>query len=310
MFEAFLKCLESISGVSVLFGETLAEHTTFKIGGKARAFVYAYSIDGLKRVIKLCEANGEKFFVIGAGSNCLFSDSGFNGVIISLEKMLEVPQVSGDMITISAGSRLSTLLSLCVKNGLTGLEWAMGIPASVGGAIFMNAGAYGGEIANNIVSVWVLSGGKVKKIHLKECNFSYRTSRFQTSGEIILKACFKFIKISSKRVLENSYQALVRRQQSQPAGASAGSVFKRFCDLSAGKIIDDCGLKGRRVGGAVISDKHANFILNTGGATCADVLELINIIKKSVYERFSICLETEIIYVGENYENSRGLPHS
>lgn len=298
-----------LSPQNVKIAEPLAGHTSIKIGGLADWFVTPTTTKQLINVLQFCKQRDVEYFIIGAGSNCLISDNGFAGVVISLEKFKRT-KIEGEIVLCDAGVRLPKLISLCFKNSLSGLEFAVGIPASCGGAIYMNAGAFGHEIADLVEEVWVLDGDKVKKLSKHDCDFSYRQSRFMTTKQIILKVKLKLVKATSSLILENMQNYLHRRLQMQPQEPSAGSVFKRTANFPAGFLIEQAGLKGLSIGDAKISPVHANFIVNLNGATCKQVLNLIEIARNEVFLQFGIELEPEIILIGEKYEDLRRLPHS
>ncbi len=289
--------------------EPICKHTTFNIGGIADWFITPSSVNQLVVVITFCKQKKLNYFIIGAGSNCLFSDKGFNGVLISLEKFNRC-KFDGEFVTVGAGLKLSTLLSLCLTKCLSGLEFCVGIPATCGGAVTMNAGAYGYEISDFINEIWILKNGKIEKLTNSECEFGYRKSRFRVNDEIILKVRFKLLSSKRRLILENMQKFLARRCQTQPHEPSAGSVFKRTETFPAGFLIEQAGLKGLCLGNAKISNIHANFIVNLGGATCKEVLSLIEIARNEVYLQFGIILEPEIILIGEKYEDFRRLSHS
>lgn len=294
---------------NIKMAEPLKAHTTFKIGGLADWFLTPTSITQLAKIVALCKEKQVNYFVLGAGSNCLAKDTGFAGVVISTEKLKTV-KVEDNVVVAYAGARLSKIVSTCLEKKLSGFEFAVGIPASCGGAVFMNAGAFGHQIADIVEDVFVLSDGKIKKLKASECGFSYRLSRFKESKEIIVKATFKLKPAPASLILEKMQDYFSRRSKTQPFCASAGSVFKKTENFPAGFLIEQAGLKGLSIGDAKVSTKHANFIVNACNATASQVLQLIDIIKNEVYLQFGIKLELEIILIGEKDENTRGLSYS
>ena len=272
-----------------------SEFTTFKIGGKCFA-VYPENEDEFISVISFCEDNGVKYIVIGCGSNVLFSDEGYNGAVIMTQKLSKI-SVTDKIITAECGAQLAAVCKSAYKNGLAGLEFAYGIPGSVGGAVFMNAGAYSGEIKDVTVKVRVYSTRekRIMKFDNETCGFGYRTSAFQTGEYIILSAEFELTEADKVEIKARMDDFIGRRKSKQPLNyPSAGSAFKRYPGRYTGQMIEEAGLKGYTVGGAQVSEKHAGFIINKGGATADDVIKLIEHIKSVIKEREGIEIETEV----------------
>lgn len=274
----------------------LSEYSTFRIGGPARYLIEVDNAEDLKKVIqKVLELNLQ-FIVIGGGSNILFSSKGYNGLVIVF-KSNNTFSINDNLIEVNASVSLNYLVNKL--NNYTGLEWAVGIPGTVAGAINGNAGAFGGEMSELIKQVKVLEikdNQIIEKDFSKEdCKFSYRNSIFKNNPNlIIISAILELKKDSEENVKQKIKNNLSKRMSKQPKGFSIGSIFKNGEDFSAGELIEKAGLKGLQIGDAKISDEHANFIINLGKATSDDVLELIKIIKKEVKEKFSIDLEEEI----------------
>lgn len=269
----------------------LKNYCTFKIGARG-TILFPKNLAGLKKVIKDCENSHLSYFILGNGSNLLFPDHDLKSVLISLKKFDKIKILRstsiGAKVYVEAGTNLFSLHNFCALNALTGLEWSYGIPASFGGLIYMNGGAYGSEIANFVLRVKVLSGGKVRWLRRKDINFQHRKSNIDG---IILGAEIKLANSEKNEILSLQKQYLENRKHSQPLDKpSAGSVFKRNKLLPA-KIIDEFSLKGSKIGGAEISQKHAGFIVNIGGAKSADVRALISFIK----QKTGINFEEEII---------------
>ena len=272
-----------------------SEFTTFRIGGKCFA-VYPENEDEFISVISFCEDNGVKYIVIGCGSNVLFSDEGYNGAVIMTQKLSKI-SVTDKIITAECGAQLAAVCKSAYKNGLAGLEFAYGIPGSVGGAVFMNAGAYGGEIKDVTVKVRVYSTKekRIMEFDNETCGFGYRTSAFQTGEYIILYAEFELTEADKVEIKARMDDFIGRRKSKQPLNyPSAGSAFKRYPGRYTGQMIEEAGLKGYTVGGAQVSEKHAGFIINKGGATADDVIKLIEHIKSVIKEREGIEIETEV----------------
>ena len=275
----------------------LAPLTTFKIGGPAKYFCQVKTEEELIQAIKWAKKKKIPYFVIGGGSNLLISDKGFKGLVIKLS--MEQCQLIENKLFLGSALRLSQAVRFLVKNNLTGLEWAAGIPGTVGGAVRGNAGAFGQEISDCLLKATVLRRGKIIELKNREIKFTYRQSIFKKNKDIILNVVLKLKKgerQKNEKLIQNNIQ---RRKKAQPSQPSAGCVFKNPKPKSAGALIDQCGLKGKQIGGAKISEKHANFIVNTGQAKARDVKNLIELIKKQVKDKFDIELKEEIEYLGE-----------
>lgn len=283
---------------NIHLSEPMSKHTTFKLGGEADIYITPTSSDELINIISVLKEHGIKYMIIGNGSNLLVSDKGIEGAVVSTEKLTSI-SVSGNSITADAGVKLSALASESSKNSLAGLEFAGGIPGTVGGAVFMNAGAYENEIKNVILSVTALIDGNVVTLKNEECEFGYRKSIFQNNNSVILSAQFSLAEGNKDDILFKMHNYATRRKEKQPLELpSAGSVFKRPQGHFAGKLIEDSGLRGFSIGGAQVSEKHCGFIVNKGGATASDVLTLIKHIKTVVYVRFGVKLCEEIKFIG------------
>jgi len=279
----------------------LASYTTFRIGGPADYFFVAKAKEDLIRAVKAAKEFKLPFFVLAGGSNLLISDKGFRG--IAIQNKASRFKLMDTKISVEAGLMLRDLMPILVENELGGLEWVAGIPGTVGGAIRGNAGAFGKSMADTIDSVEILevkSEIKIKKYRTEDCGFNYRDSIFKKRDNlIILSAEIKLEKKDKKEIQENIKRFLNYRKEKQPMNfPSAGSIFKNPEDSSAGRLIEDCGLKGKKIGQAQISEKHANFIINLGEAKAEDILKLINLAKEKVKEKFGIELEEEIQFLG------------
>lgn len=286
---------------NVLPTEALSKHTTFKTGGAAKALVYVCDEEKLKAVIKLCKDEKEPFFILGNGSNLLVSDEGFDGIVIKLSGDFLKTSVEGDRLIAGAGVILSKVCMLARDNSLAGLEFAFGIPGTVGGAMVMNAGAYGGEMNAVVESVRLLEAdGNVRDYSNDELEFGYRDSILKHKDLIALRTVFKLERGSKTEIAAKMDELLGRRREKQPLEfPSAGSTFKRPEGYYAGKLIEDAGLKGLRVGGASVSVKHSGFIVNDQNATSKDIDELINLVRSKVRDKFNVTLEPEVIRIGE-----------
>ena len=279
--------------------EPLSQHCTFKIGGNASLFVIPKNVDALIHVLTEAKKLSVRAYVIGNGSNILFDDAGFNGVIISTEGMNSI-RVEGTMLYAECGAMLSSCGIKAKAESLTGMECLFGIPGTIGGAVFMNAGAYGGEIRDVVVKTTYLdpTSMEIKTITGEEHKFGYRHSVFKENGGIILSSelQLKAGKLEDITAAMDDYKK--RRVDKQPLEfPSAGSTFKRYPGRYTGQMIDECGLKGCTIGGAQVSEKHAGFVINRSCATSADVCALVDHIKKVIHDAYGIDIETEIIYV-------------
>ena len=289
--------LQILGEENVKFLEPLKNHCTFRIGGEAGVFATPTNFTDLFELLRIAKSYGKSCKIIGNASNLLFNDTGYDGVVVCTKKINSFCKVDSTRIIASAGMMLSQLQKVAMQEGLAGLEFASGIPATVGGAICMNAGAFGGEISNLLRSVTFFDNGKVITKKASEIFFGYRNSEFLKTEKIILFAEFEFEKGNSASILAKANEYLKVRANTQPKGFSAGSVFKRAENISAGKLIDEAGLKGKKENGAMVSDIHANFIINFDNASQKDVMTLINQIQATVYEVYGVTLEPEIEFV-------------
>jgi len=285
--------------VTIKYDESLSRHTTFRIGGNADLYLIPHSVDALVDVIRTVRDSGVKFYVLGNGSNVLFDDAGFSGAVISTSGLVNV-KVDGDAVTADAGATLASVCKAARDSSLEGLEFAYGIPGSVGGAVFMNAGAYGGEMAHVLrESTYLdLDDLSVYTITNAEHNYGYRESVYKHTRRVILSATFELKAGIHDEISEKMNDFMNRRVTKQPLEfPSAGSVFKRYPGRYTGQMIEEAGLKGYTIGGAQVSEKHAGFIINIGGATADDVNALIRYIKEKILEIFGCELECEMIYI-------------
>lgn len=282
-----------------LENEPMCSHTTFKIGGPARYFMQAGSGDDIARALKLCQENNFPSLVIGRGSNLLVADRGLDMLVIETGDGMNHIRVEGDTITAQAGVRLSALSQEAARNGLSGLEFASGIPGGVGGGVAMNAGAYGGQLSDCLVKATVLEDGEILELNACDMELGYRTSRVLNRGGVVLEAVFRLQKDDPAQISARMQELNRRRREKQPLTyPSAGSVFKRPEGHFAGALIEGAGLKGLRVGDAMVSELHAGFIINVGHATAEDVMTLIHRIQEIVYQTSGVSLETEIRQLG------------
>lgn len=284
----------------------LKDYTTFKIGGPAKYFFVAKNKKDLIKAILMAKKIGLPFFILGGGSNLLVSDKGFKGLVIKVKSQIRQPadKIKNNKIFAETSIPLAALVNKTVENNLTWLEWAAGIPGTVGGAIRGNAGAFGKSMKNIVkeVEVYDTKNGKIKILKNKNCKFNYRDSIFKKKKNlIILSATLQLKKGNKKEIKKKIKKNLEQRNKTQPLNfPSAGSIFKNPKGFSAGELIEKCGLKGKKIGKIEISKKHANFIVNLGGGRTKDVKKLIKLIKKEVKNKFDVELEEEIQYLGFN----------
>ena len=289
----------------ILENESMAKHISFRVGGCADYYVNCTDRKELSSLLSFLTEEGVPHMLIGNGSNLLFRDSGYRGVIIHLEGEFQDCEVQGDTVIAGSGKLLSSVSSLAAKSGLAGMEFASGIPGSIGGAIYMNAGAYGGEMKDIVTRVWLMSpDGKEETVLTgAEMEFAYRNSCLQRTGEIVTKVELKLQPEDAEAIQARIAELTEKRVQKQPVNfPSAGSTFKRPAEGYAAALIQESGLKGVSVGGAEVSEKHSGFIINKGGATATDVLRLMELVEKKVYEDSGIHLEPEVRIIGEEDE--------
>lgn len=284
------------AGIPFRENEPLAAHCTFKIGGPAQLFVQPQTEQQLCSAAALCKEQAVRYYLLGNGSNILFADEGFAGAVIDISALGSDIAVEGNMLTAGAGVRLAALCRAALEHGLSGLEFAYGIPGTVGGAVYMNAGAYGGEMKDVLEAVsYLTADGRWVDSEASELDFSYRHSAFEENGACILGAVFHLEKGDPDTIKARMNELMQKRIDKQPLDKpSAGSTFKRPAGAFAAALIDQCGLRGYRHGGAAVSDKHCGFVVNLGGATCADVLALCDEVRAIVKEKTGYDLEKEI----------------
>ena len=286
---------------NIVKDEPMSRHTTFRCGGPATLFLRPGSEDELVRVVSLLKDKGHPYMLLGNGSNLLVSDKGYEGVVISLERLSELSLEGETSIRAQAGVLNSRIASFARENSLAGFEFAAGIPGTIGGAMIMNAGAYGGEMKLITTSVRAITpDGEVKELTAEDCDFGYRTSALKREGYVVLSALLQLQKGNEKEITDLMTELALKRKEKQPLEyPSAGSTFKRPEGYFAGKLIQDAGLKGFSVGDAAVSEKHCGFVINKGQATSADIYKLIREVQKKVFEDSGVTLEPEVILVGE-----------
>lgn len=283
---------------NILLDEPMSLHTSFKTGGKTDLFVKAYSVEEIKSVLKIVNKNNIPLFILGNGTNLLVRDEGYRGIVLQVK--LENIEIDGLNIIVGAGVKNAVLSKKLIDNSLTGFEFASGIPGTIGGAIKMNAGAYGGEIKDIVSEVTYLDYvGNIHTINNAECEFDYRHSNFFREKAIILEAKLKLEKGNKEEIENKVKELLAQRKEKQPLEyPNAGSTFKRENGFITAKLIDECGLKGYNIGGAEVSTKHAGFIINKKNATTKDILDLIEYVQTKVKEKTGKNIELEIEVIG------------
>lgn len=285
----------------ILRNEPMCRHTTFRVGGEAQCFIRISSREQLMKVIPYLQQVEMPFFILGNGSNLLVGDKGYEGVILQVGDKMNAVSVQGNLIIAQAGALLSQVARSAMEHSLTGLEFASGIPGTIGGGVVMNAGAYGGEMKQVVKQVTVLDKhGEILELSREDMEFGYRTSVIKNRPFIVLEVCLELGQGESGEIAQKMKELAGKRKEKQPLEyASAGSTFKRPEGYFAGKLIMDAGLRGYSIGGARVSEKHCGFVINTGKATAADVAEVIQEVQERVKDKFDVLLEPEVIFLGE-----------
>ena len=299
MQEIYEQLIENgINESNIIIDEVMSKHTSFKVGGNADVFVKVYSLEEIKSILKIVSENNIPLFVLGNGTNILVRDEGFRGIVLQVK--LENIEINDTEVIVGSGVKNAVLAKRLTDNSLAGFEFASGIPGTIGGAIKMNAGAYGGEMKDIVSEVTYLDyEGNIHVINNNDCEFSYRHSKFFDEKAIILQAKLKLEKGNKSEIENRVKELLEQRKEKQPLEyPNAGSTFKRGEGFITAKLIDECGLKGYRIGGAQVSEKHAGFIVNKNNATASDILELIKYIQKKVKEKTGEDIKLEIEVIG------------
>jgi UDP-N-acetylmuramate dehydrogenase len=286
---------------NILYDEPMKNHTSFKLGGPADIFIEPKDMPELVRAIKSLREQGVSYYIIGNGSNLLVSDKGLRGVVVKIGENFGSVSFNDDVIIAESGILLSTLSKMAAREGLTGMEFASGIPGSLGGAVTMNAGAYGGEMKDIVEWVEVLDQDlNLKRLNNAEMKFMYRKSIIEPGKHIVMRCSIRLKKGNPDEINSRMAELAEKRKSKQPLHLpSAGSTFKRPEGYFAGKLIEDAGLKGFSIGGAQVSPLHCGFVVNNGDAAAKDVYELIRYVQKTVFEKFNVMLEPEVKILGE-----------
>ena len=290
-----------IPGEQILFHEPMSKHTTFRVGGEAACMIYVQTEEEIRKLVSYLNQIEEDYFMLGNGSNLLVGDKGYRGIVIKFGKQMEEIQVDGERMTVKAGALLSKAAVTAKEHGLTGLEFAAGIPGSMGGAIVMNAGAYDGEMKQIVESVRIMDrNGEILTLDNDAMEFGYRTSVVKDRPYIVLEVVLRLQPGDKEAIGARMEELAALRKSKQPLEyPSAGSTFKRPEGYYAGKLIMDAGMRGYRIGGAQVSDKHCGFVVNVNKATAADIKEVIEEVQERVKKRFHVSLEPEVIFLGD-----------
>ena len=302
MNQALKEYIESVfEKQDIYFQEPMSRHTSFRTGGEADCLLQIRNVEQLQKILSYLRRTGNEYFLLGNGTNLLVSDRGYQGIVLQIGGGLSGISVEGEKIRVQAGALLSKTAKAAMDAGLAGLEFASGIPGSVGGGIVMNAGAYDGEMKQIVEQVTVLNeDGELMELDCDTMEFGYRTSVIRNRPFVVVEALLSLQKGDPEQILAKMADFAQRRRAKQPLEyPSAGSTFKRPEGYFAGKLIMDSGMRGRRVGGAQVSEKHCGFIVNTGNATSEDVAELMIEVQERVKERFGVMLEPEIVKLGK-----------
>lgn len=297
------KLIEITSRENVKVDEELKKHTYTRLGGKADYYVTPETYEQVQLLVQIANKESVPFTLLGNGSNLIVKDGGIRGIVMNLQKLDDI-KTDGTMIVAQSGARIIDVSREALKQKLTGLEFACGIPGSVGGALYMNAGAYGGEIKDVLTSALVVDReGNLKELQAEELDLSYRTSNIPDHGYIVLEATFSLEKGNYEEIKAVMDDLTYKRESKQPLEyPSCGSVFKRPPGYYAGKLIQDSNLQGKQIGGAQVSTKHAGFIVNKDNATAKDYIDLIHYVQRTVKEKFNVELEREVRIIGEDPE--------
>ena len=293
----FLNDIQKIVRGAITVDEPMSKYTWMKVGGPADFYIEPADMNDIVELIQYFTTHHYSWIVLGRGSNVLVSDEGFRGAVINIENALSHLRIEENRVYVEAGVRLTKFVDFCIQNEFAGVEMLAGIPGTVGGAIAMNAGAHHGEIADHLLQVEVIRNGQVMNIQKADCEFAYRQSGF--THDIVLSATFQFPRGEKEQLSAKRRELILRRNETQPLEfPNLGSMFKNPPNTFAAKLIEQAGLKGKRVGDAQVSEKHSNFIVNLGNAKAVEILRLIDLIKRTVYQNSGVMLELEVKLVG------------
>jgi UDP-N-acetylmuramate dehydrogenase len=281
----------------IAINESMSKYTSMRVGGPADYYVEPADKQDLVEIVKYFQKNNYPYLMLGRGSNIIISDEGVRCAAINVESSLSHVLLEGDLVVADAGAHLSKFVDFCIQQGLAGVEMLAGIPGSVGGAVVMNAGAHGGETADHLVEIEVFRDGRIQKIKKQEADFSYRHSGF--AKDVVLSASFQLPQGDKEELIRQRREYILKRNTTQPLTLpNSGSMFKNPPGTYAAKLIEQAGLKGKRVGNVQISEKHSNFIVNLGDAKAADVVTLMDLVRRTVHQNTGVLLELEVKLVG------------
>ncbi len=290
----------------IAIDEPMSKYTSMRVGGPADYYLEPADKLDLVEIIKYFQKNDIPYLMLGRGSNLLFSDEGLRGAAINLEACLSTVHMEGDLVVAEAGVHMAKFVDFCIQESLAGVEMLAGIPGSVGGAIVMNAGAHGGETSDHLIEVEVLRNGEIQRVKKEDGQFAYRQSSF--ARDIVLSASFRLPKGNKEELMARRREMILKRNVTQPLNLpNSGSMFKNPPGNYAAKLIEQAGLKGKRVGNAQISEKHANFIVNLGGAKASDISTLVDLARRTVHQNTGVLLELEVKLIGFPNEVKREL---
>ena len=280
----------------------MRQYTSFKAGGSAKEMVIVESVEELQKVLQEIHRENKKWLMLGNGSNTLISDKGFDGLVVKLGDSFASVEVEEDGLVCGTAALMSVVAKIALRESMTGFEPLSGIPGSLGGAVFMNAGAYDGEMKDVVeyVDIVTKDGAEVKRVKGEDMDFSYRHSILEETGDVAVSVKLKMPKGNPEEISAKMQELMKRRNEKQPVQyPSAGSFFKRPTGYFAGKLVQDAGLKGLTVGGAQVSELHSGFVINIGGATATDIIDLMHLVQNTVYDKFGVKLEPEVRIIGE-----------
>lgn len=280
----------------------MRQYTSFKAGGSAKEMVIVESVEELQKVLQEIHRENKKWLMLGNGSNTLISDKGFDGLVVKLGDSFANVEVEEDGLVCGTAALMSVVAKIALRESMTGFEPLSGIPGSLGGAVFMNAGAYDGEMKDVVeyVDIVTKDGAEVKRVKGEDMDFSYRHSILEETGDVAVSVKLKMPKGNPEEISAKMQELMKRRNEKQPVQyPSAGSFFKRPTGYFAGKLVQDAGLKGLTVGGAQVSELHSGFVINIGGATATDIIDLMHLVQNTVYDKFGVKLEPEVRIIGE-----------
>ncbi len=299
--EEYIELEKVLGGEKIKYNEPMKDHTTVRVGGPCKCMVIPYTLDDILTTINFARKNNIKYYIIGCGSNLLVCDEGIDAIVIKITNKFGKVEINGEYIEAQSGASMPYIAITARRNKLSGMEFACGIPGTIGGGVRMNAGAYGSEISNIFEeATYINSDGNINKIKKDEMDFGYRHTFFTDHKDyVIISVKLKLQKGKEEDIAKKMEENSLARRTKQPLEyPNFGSVFKRPEGYYVGKLVQDSGLRGYKIGGAQVSEKHTGFIVNVGNATCKDIVDLIHHIQKTVFEKFGVHLESEVVFIG------------